>query len=255
MSSFTGLALIASMLSIDARAAPTKVLPLGDSITFGCGDQCAKDCMKDGSPFTPCSTCSQGWRGPLWKKLTGDGGKNSSADWDFVGTQQNGPDEIDRSHEGHPGWTNEQIEGISDKWVPLKPDVILLHLGTNNLGIGNQDAKTALGHMESLLNTTFGSLPHVRLLLSTLIGSSATNYDGKKHAEYNVGIKEFAKRYAALGRNIELVDMDKESGIGQYCDSTNCCPTGIHPNDIGYKLVGDVWYTHLTSTSNVSLIV
>ena len=43
-------------------AAALKSLPLGDSITFGCGDKCSKNC-EVAPRTTPCSNCSEGWRG------------------------------------------------------------------------------------------------------------------------------------------------------------------------------------------------
>merc|ERR1711920_274054 len=84
-----------------------------------------------------------------------------------------------------------------------------------------------------------------RLLLSTLIGSSRIIYGGAKHAAYNDGIRKFVKTYSMAGRKIELVDMAREGGIGEFCDHTNCCPLGIHPNDIGYARMANVWHKHL----------
>jgi hypothetical protein len=108
-----------------AAAAPIKVLPLGDSITFGCGDYCGgadaptaagcngtygvgdKCCAKVfGSPvahpWTPCMSCGGGYRAPLEKLL------DAQQDHEFVGSvQQDGGSR----HEGHPGWRIDQIAG------------------------------------------------------------------------------------------------------------------------------------------------
>merc|ERR1711865_493122 len=142
-------------------------------------------------------------------------------------------------------WKIEQVEDIKDHYLPLNPDVILLHCGTNNMGIGFQQAPAALDHMKSLLDTIFADLPNVRLLLSTIIGSSAL-YGGKQHLPFNEGIRDFVTTYAAAGRNIELVDMARESAIGEKgCNPDYCCPAGIHPTNIGYPLLAEVWYNHL----------
>jgi len=222
----------------------TTVLPLGDSITFGCGDGCNwLGCGDECAISRP--SCQGGWRSYLWKMLSP--GSNVSDAWDFVGTQKNGHEDTDPDHEGYPGWKVEDITAIKDQWVPLNPDVILLHLGTNNLGIGLQPVATALGHMESMLNTIFTELPNTRLLLSTLIGSSII-YGGTKHADYNEGLKVFARDFAAQGFNVEIVDMAVESGIGEYCDPIYCCwflPPGVHPNAAGYTKMAEVWHNHL----------
>jgi len=225
-----------------AASTPVKVLPLGDSITFGCGDGCdGGGCGDQCAVSRPAHQA--GWRAALWRKLSAN--STTSAEWDFVGSQQNGPDDIDSDHEGNPGWKIEQIEGIKDQFVPLKPDVILLHIGTNNMGVGLQQAPEALDHMSSLLNTIFDSLPEVRLLLSTLIGSTKS-FGGGQHVPFNEGIRNFVSNYSSAGRNIELVDMARESAIGEVgCNSEYCCFGGLHPNSEGYPLMADVWYNHL----------
>lgn len=224
-------------------AAPVKVLPLGDSITFGCGDGCnGLGCGDQCAVLRP--SCQSGWRAGLWRRLSPSG--NSSDAWVFVGTQENGPEDINRHHEGYPGWRIEDVQGISDKWLPTQPDVILLHLGTNNLGLGMQSAATALGHMTELLDTIFDGLPQVRLFLSTIIGSGK-KYGGDKHAEYNEGLKTMAQAQQENGRQVTLVDMATESGLGEFCDSGNCCIAGIHPNAQGYEMMVNVWHAHLTA--------
>jgi len=245
--------LLAAGLAV-ATAAPITILPLGDSITFGCGDGC-KGTIGCGDQCALTRPKEQsGFRAPLWRKLSP--GSATSAHWDFVGAQQNGPDDIDRDHEGNPGWKIEQVENIKDHYLPLNPDVILLHCGTNNMGVGFQQAPAALDHMKSLLDSIFAELPNVRLLLSTIIGS-ATAYGGAQHLPFNVGIRDFVTTYAAAGRNIELVDMARESAIGESgCNPDYCCPAGIHPTGVGYENMAEVWYNHIVGKSaNATVVV
>lgn len=244
-----------SVVIFAASAAPVKVLPLGDSITYGCGDGCEGiGCAHECAFYE--SACQAGWRDRLWRRLSP--GSAISPTWDFIGTQQNGPDDIDRDNDGHPGWTTEHIEGSVDKWAALVPDIILLHVGTNNLGtIHNQTATTALGKMSSLLTTTFTKLPYVHVYLSTLIGT-AKSYGGDRHEEYNAGLKHLVGVFKAHWHNIDIVDMAVESGIGKSCDSMNCCSgwfvEDIHPNMHGYDRMADVWYNHLTTGPARALI-
>jgi len=251
--SFVNMArLLAAGLTV-AASAPVTVLPLGDSITFGCGDGC-KGTLGCGDQCALTRPAEQsGFRAPLWRLLSP--GSATSPHWDFVGSQQNGPPDVDIDHEGYPGWKIEQVQKIKDTYLPMKPDVILLHCGTNNMGVGLQQHDVALTHMQSLLEDIFTELPNVRMLLSTIIGSS-TGYGGKQHLPFNEGIRDFVSTYSAAGRNIELVDMARESAIGEDgCNPAYCCPAGIHPTGEGYGLMADVWYKHLVGSAANTTVV
>ena len=69
----------------------TAILPLGDSITFGCGDSCvgvAGGWNCDLPPYTtPCSACSGGYRQFLWRMLqkSASAGRLGSKPVQFVG--------------------------------------------------------------------------------------------------------------------------------------------------------------------------
>jgi hypothetical protein len=90
-------------------------LPLGDSIT-------------DGFNYPG------GYRVSLFERALSDGKRIT-----FVGGQVNGPDKaggvaFPRNHEGHSGWTVQQIDDITPS-PALDPDphIVLLHIGTNDM--------------------------------------------------------------------------------------------------------------------------
>src|SRR5689334_20918405 len=83
-----------------AAAATLRVMPLGDSITFGKGDP-----------------AENGYRATLSCWLT-----QESAAVEFVGSQRNGA----TAHEGHPGWRIAQLTERIDGWMAQsRPDVVL----------------------------------------------------------------------------------------------------------------------------------
>jgi len=231
------------------RTGPVTVLPMGDSITFGCGDGC--HLTANGRPGPNCGSecvlsrprCQGGYRHYLWRMLSPD--SDTSPDWDFVGAQKNGARGSDPDHEGNPGWVSQDLIDIKENWAPLQPDVVLLHMGTNNLGKAGESAEEAFGNLRRLVATILAEVPRTRLLLATIIGSSRI-YGGGKHEAYNNLIRQMD----GTDPRIQIVDLDRESGIGQFCDPTNCCwllPPGVHPNYRGYRLMANVWYEHLTS--------
>lgn len=199
----------------------------------------------------PCSSCSAGYRGPLWASLT-----NSTADddrastaWAFVGTQSNGNFGAPQ-HEGHPGWTIPQLEKILPSWAATRPDVVLLHAGTNDLGGYVQPvatAVTAAARMRSLLNRTFVALPRVHVILASIIGATS-GYGGHQHAAFNAQLPLLVNEFSALNRSIEFLDMAGAAGLGASCDGGHdqlCCPLHIHPNDKGYAAMASVWQRSL----------
>ena len=132
---------------------PLKVMPLGDSITYGCGDNCSSlctptlpcaDCLTNGS-YTPCAFCSSGYRLSLWRRLTA-----ASIDPIMVGPLTGGPADAPLTATHHAGWPGIRISGtaspdhtmglvqaadIDGGWgvFAAQSEVILLHIGTNDI--------------------------------------------------------------------------------------------------------------------------
>ncbi|GAA3411800.1 GDSL-type esterase/lipase family protein [Streptosporangium vulgare] len=97
------------------RTTALRVLPLGDSITYGVG----------GSPG------GIGYRGRLWDLLQDD-----TRSLDFVGSVDSGHGNIpDTDHEGHPRWRISQIDQLAAECAinRYRPNVVILHIGTNDL--------------------------------------------------------------------------------------------------------------------------
>lgn len=104
-------------------------MPLGDSITYGVGDPDNGGC-----------------RGPLYAQLA-----NSACTIDFVGSLATGriPDP---EHEGHFGWRADQIANNIGRWLTACPaDIILLHIGTNDIDQGKL-APAITSDVEQILN-------------------------------------------------------------------------------------------------------
>ena len=80
---------LSHLILVPAADAVNKIMPLGDSITRGIAG----------------STDDTGYRRSLYFALVGAG-----FPVDFVGNHNDGiPDDFDKNHEGHGGWTAEEI--------------------------------------------------------------------------------------------------------------------------------------------------
>lgn len=192
-----------------------KVLPLGDSITFG-------------------STANVGgYRVRLFARAHADG-KHIT----FLGSQENGPSLVEgvpfpRKNEGHPGWTIAQITNIADTSQALRdsPQIVLLHIGTNDMGSMSMGASDRL---EQLVDKIVTALPDALLVVSSIIPLPWT--DATVQA-YNATIPGIVQAKANEGRHVIHVEMH-EGFPAHGLDGDN-----IHPDDgVGYPWMGDTWY-------------
>jgi lysophospholipase L1-like esterase len=129
-----------------ASAAPTtplRVMPLGDSITWGVG-----------------SSTGNGYRAPLWNRLAADGHP-----LDFVGTGRAGS-MSDPDNEGHSGYRIDQIAALADASLTrYRPNVVTLHIGTNDLN-GSYQPSTAADRLRSLVNQVTAAAPDATVLVA-----------------------------------------------------------------------------------------
>lgn len=189
---------------------PCKVLPLGDSITFGLGF--------DG-----------GYRVELFH-LALEGGHDIT----FTGTQQpNGPSMVDgvtfpRNHAGISGQLIAEIAGrIPNPDMQEMPHIILVHAGTNDMVRSRTGAE---GRLEALMDKLIDQAPDALLVFSNLIPLSSGNVE-----DYNDAIPAMVEARANAGAHIIFAD--------QYTDfPTSELGDGVHPNQAGYARMAGVWY-------------
>ena len=112
---------------------PVAVMPLGDSITFGSssGAECPPD---EDCTGIPSSKYEVSYRKKLWDLL-----KSGLYKVDFVGGLKGGElyegiEGFDPDNEGHNGMRADQVADGAPNWLSThRPEVILLHIGTNDI--------------------------------------------------------------------------------------------------------------------------
>jgi len=228
---FFTLFLIITYLHADEPVNPIKIMPLGDSITSG---YILSD-LDNPRPFS----IRTGYRNHLWYILS-----NAAFSADFVGSQIAGQKIVppfDTDHEGHRGWhSNELAEKTYEYMVSGNPDIVLLHIGTN-------DYSSSVAGVASILNSIdlyeqVSGHP-IRVLVAKIIDNASPN---GIIGSFNKNIQSLVTSRILDGDNITLVDMYRGAGL-QGSDYTDM----IHPNDSGNYKIASVWanvimapYTH-----------
>ena len=225
-----------------ADSSTIKIMPLGDSITYGMQDE-------------------GGYRKFLWRMLKDKGYDNI----DFVGPE--GKDSAtftykgqqvtyDDNHAGYSGYTITnlpggwmgQLNGIletmqgGDYITKYAPDIILLQIGTNDINNGHLDGSEERLHQ--LLDYLREKMPASGTIFLTTIpdlgnmmwggNSSETN---QNIASYNVLVKKVAEDY----KDQHVIFADIHSVI----DASKDLSDGVHPNAGGYEKMAAYWTEQL----------
>ncbi len=199
-----------------------RIMPLGDSITQGAAD-------------------ADSYRRPLWNLL-----KKTNAGIDFVGSMKmNHPDarpahsDFDMDHEGHWGWRADEVLVKIDGWAEqTAPDIVLLHLGTNDI-LQMQDNKDTVVELRQIILVLRKHNPRVEILLAQLIPLAGTTA--------NVQVQKLNDLLPDMAQSITTDDspvhiVNQYEGFDAFKDTND----GIHPNESGIVKMAQRWHEALS---------
>ncbi len=214
----------------DSNLQKIKILPLGDSIT------CA-------------SKYKVSYRYPLWKQLI-DAGKQVK----FIGSQTkkgNGGREwnsyknsaFPASNEGHSGWRADQIlnglengeKGLNDWLLNYKPDIALIHLGTNDL-YQKQSPESTRDDIHNIIKKLRSKNHKIKIILAEIIPLRKN----AKVAQLNQLIAALAKEISQP--NSPVISTDMYTGFNLETDMQK---DKIHPNANGEIKMAQHWFNAL----------
>ncbi|MFI2008808.1 GDSL-type esterase/lipase family protein [Streptomyces jumonjinensis] len=177
------------------------VMPLGDSITLGVG-----------------STTRTGYRHLLGRRLAG-----TTDALRFVGSMR---DADGTRHEGHSGWRIDQLQADIGPWLTeAKPNVVLLHIGTNDMDRDHQ-VSTAPQRLGALIDQIHTASPDTAVVVASLVPATEPAVQARVTA-YNRAIPGIVADRAARGYRITQVSMDSLT--------TADLNDTLHPNNSGYE--------------------
>ena len=247
--SFIFFVLLFYIILISTAGAVYKIMPLGDSITW---DDRLNDNRDNGEKVA--------YRYRLWQLLT-----QAGYEIDFVGSKHTGYDIFpDAENEGHPGWRADEIvagrndsgEGkLSDWLIAENPDIVLLHIGTNDIIQNNEDWTEVEAILGVIDDYESASGRAVWVVLSLIIDwmcdpsypPCPNSSETSETSSFNNDVKDFVflPRYFG-GDNIVLVNMQNDAGIDyrQWIFSGDMYDYW-HPYWTGYHKMADLWFTGL----------
>jgi hypothetical protein len=223
------MAAIACGVAATERAeAQTLIMPLGDSITEA-------------------ETGHASYRYWLWHTLV-----DAGYEVDFVGSMtgvRNGPPlypDFDQDHEGHWGIRADQVQAEIQNWATAaQPEIVLLHIGHNDLWAG-QGVADAIADIEGIIMNLRAVIPEVVVLLAQVIPSNDSRLD-----EIPLLNAEIAILASALDTpESPVMAVDHWTGFDPVTDTYD----GTHPNESGEQKMASRWawamgsYLELEST-------
>jgi lysophospholipase L1-like esterase len=203
----------------------TRILPIGDSLTYGVSPS------DNGS-----NNSAEGYREPLWQSFSSQGMLI-----DFVGDRQAGSTLPDQDHSGYPGARSDAVKaalpGLMDS---QRPDAILLLAGTNDVyQLGAEADEAVAVNLGTMINTVAAKNPAAHLYVATILPVSPLFADPAEREVVNSVIRSIVQQAIAEGKRVHLVDT---SDIG-----TSDLYDGTHPTTAGYSKLAQDWFSVITA--------
>ncbi len=201
------------------KSAPKKIMLLGDSITQG-------------------SAKTGNYRQPLYRLL-----QHGGYSIDFVGSLNTEygvtlpSTAYDPDHEGHWAWRADEVLTRINGWAQTaKPDIILLHLGTNDVGSG-QSIKGTVQELRDIIDVIRNANPCVVVLVAKIIPLKHF-LAGKRIPIFNKALESLLELNT---KDSPIVLVDQFTGMDPDKDLYD----GVHPNNAGAQKMAQKWYLAL----------
>ena len=246
----------------------TRIMPLGDSITRGVGRRIGNGASAIRTPERPFEV---GYREILTNELSDNGFAV-----DFVGTQSETAvvGFLENQHEGHPSinadeiitgamrtTTNSVINfiGIANSLALNPTDIVLLHIGTNDIG-SNDPIPTIVSDVSGILDAIDNVDPDITVVLARIIFDRDSDPDDGDNpftenptgianvVAVNDAVVAMAQNRINAGDDIIIVDMESNVDPVTMIEDDS---SGAHPNALGYEVMADVWLRPLTGTLGI----
>ncbi len=213
--------MIGNIFTVNEVAATIKIMPLGNSIT-------------------QLNSSYNSYRRPLWHLLN-----DAGYDFDFVGSTDKNYDNVsppdpdfDMDHEGHWGWRTDEVLAGIDYFLTLNvPDIVLIHLGSNDL-VQGESVSSTISEVEQIIDELRDANSNIHIYLAQII--PLTLFDiGAEIIAFNSAISDLADDKHTSQSPIVVVD--QWDGFNVSEDTFD----QVHPNESGEEKMATKWFAAL----------
>ncbi|MBN2215308.1 MAG: T9SS type A sorting domain-containing protein [Bacteroidales bacterium] len=245
---------VTGLTGLYSQEEPLFILPLGNSITYG---------SKNGETGDPGYFVS--YRYKLYQLLN-----QAGYDFDFIGHHSSGYSVFsDASNGGFPGIRDNELANVLQTGIDprkpttitpgpylnyISPDMILLHIGTNDVRDGQWADASPIGDILDAVDTyeTTSGKP-VLVLVSQIISFKATFgecniFDNLNN--YNSQITTIVNNRIAGGDKLILVPMQCGADINYNSDMAD----DLHPNSSGEDKMGIKWFEVIDNINSAPVV-
>ncbi|MBX3065180.1 MAG: hypothetical protein KF726_19525 [Anaerolineae bacterium] len=194
--------------------------------------------MPLGDSITQADTDHSSYRRPLWQLLT-QGGYSV----DFVGSTKmndmgsNPTPDFDLDHEGHWGYRADQISSNITAWATANvPDIVLLHIGTNDL-LQGQSVSSTITDIDQIITKLRAVNAQVVVLVAQILPYSGTG--SSNVPSLNSSIATLASSKTTAQSPVVAVDMYTGFVVSTMTSDN------VHPNTTGEAHLANRWYAAL----------
>jgi lysophospholipase L1-like esterase len=146
------------------------------------------------------------------------------------------PDYFDENHEGHPGFTSDDLVLFTGQFAAAAhPDIVLLMIGANDADRGYPVERT-FANVRQVIKTLRGSNTHVAVLLAR---PTPVRGLGARIRLIGDAMASLALRMNRLESPVLVVDMN--TSMSPHL----CTIDGTHLNPAGEKKVANRWFRAL----------
>ena len=218
-----------ALSTLPAQSSPVRIMALGDSITEA-------------------DTNHAGYRFWLHQQLLSAG-----YSFDMVGTRngnhiqghhnsQGNPKYpwFDRDHQSRWGAKLSEWQASIGQWAPLKPDVILIHIGHNDIR-GGTSPQQMINELDAFINELRTRVnPNIKILLAQPVKNISLGHVAEMD-QYRALLPGLAQAKNTAQSPVRVVDQYTGFEPAQHTYDQ------VHPNESGEKLVAGKFFTAIQS--------